>query len=257
MACDGSTRRFLVTLSCGVFLTSSSLSAQAGNLLAVLPGSARAAGMGGAGAAIVGDAGAIFANPAALATIHHLAVEGSYESFPSGSTLSIGALALRVDRFTWGAGAAAFGPSYTSADLLGVSTLVFRTGLGALGATAKYARETVGGARVDAWAGDVGLAIAVFDLMALGVSVQNIGGDFGPAAGGLHLPRRTRAGFTLNYVDPQGTLRLLTTVEGQWPAGGGSAFVVLGLESGVVTRGMGVLGRVGYVGHSGVRSEEH
>src|SRR3989449_5814875 len=45
--------------------------------LAVLPGSARAAGMGGAGAAIVGDAGAIFANPAALATIHHLAVEGS------------------------------------------------------------------------------------------------------------------------------------------------------------------------------------
>jgi len=226
----------------------------AGTLLAVLPGSARAAGMGGAGAAIVGDAGAIFANPAALATIHHLAVEGSYESFPSGSTLSIGALALRVNRFTWGAGAAAFGPSYTSADLLGVSTLVFRTGLGALGATAKYARETVGGARVDAWAGDVGLAIAVFDLMALGVSVQNIGGDFGPAAGGLHLPRRTRAGFTLNYVDPQGTLRLLTTVEGQWPAGGGSAFVVLGLESGVVTGGMGVLGRVGYVGHSGVTS---
>src|SRR5438105_1404688 len=240
MACDGSTRRFLVTLFCDVFLTASSLSAQAGNVLAVLPGSARVAGMGGAGAAIVGDAGAIFANPAALATIHHLAVEGSYESFPSGSTLSIGALALRVDRFTWGAGAAAFGPSYTSADLLGVSTLVFRTGLGALGATAKYARETVGGARVDAWAGDVGLAIAVFDLMALGVSVQNIGGDFGPTAGGLHLPRRTRAGFTLNYVDPQGTLRLLTTVEGQWPAGGGSAFVVLGLESGVVTGGMGV-----------------
>src|SRR5207253_4504565 len=47
---------------------------------------------------------------------------------------------------------------------------------------------------------------------------------------------------------------LLTTVEGQWPAGGGSAFVVLGLESGVVTGGMGVLGRVGYVGHSGVTS---
>src|SRR5207253_9063767 len=91
MACDGSTRRFLVTLFCDVFLTASSLSAQAGNVLAVLPGSARAAGMGGAGAAIVGDAGAIFANPAALATIHHLAVEGSYESFPSGSTLSIGA----------------------------------------------------------------------------------------------------------------------------------------------------------------------
>ena len=251
---DVPTRRRLVTLLCNALLVPS-LAAQSAGSLGVLPGSTRAAGMGGAGAAIVGDAGAIFANPAALATVHHLAVEGSYESFPSGATLSTGAVALRVSRFTWGAGAAALGPSYTSADLLGVSTLVFRTGIVALGATAKYARETVGGARVDAWAGDAGLAIAVFDLMALGVSVQNLGGDFGPAAGGVRLPRRTRAGFTLNYVDPQGTLRLLTTLEGQWPAaGGGSAFVVLGLESGVVTRGMGVLGRVGYVGHSGVTS---
>jgi hypothetical protein len=253
MACHGSTRRFLVTFFCDAFLASSALSAQTGSVLALAPGSARAAGMGGAGAAIVGDAGAIFANPAGLATVHHLAIEGSYESYPSGATLSTGALALRVGRFTWGAGAAAFGPSYTSADLLGASSLVLRSGMVALGATAKYARETLGGARVDAWAGDVGLAIAIFDLAALGVSVQNIGGDFGPAAGGVHLPQRKRAGFTLNYVDPQGTLRLLTTLEGQWPSGG-SAFVVLGMEGGVVARGMGVLGRIGYVGHSGVTS---
>src|SRR2546427_10059387 len=105
MACHGSTRRFLVTFFCDAFLAASALSAQAGSVLALAPGSARAAGMGGAGAAIVGDGGAIFANPAALATIHHLAVEGSYEPFPSGSTLSIGALALRVNRVTWGAGA--------------------------------------------------------------------------------------------------------------------------------------------------------
>ena len=228
------------------------LSAQTGSV-GVVSGSARAAGMGGAGAAIVGDAGAIFANAAALATVHHLAIEASYESYPSGATLSTGALALRVSRFTWGVGAVALGPGYTSADLLGASALVFRTGLVALAATAKYARETIGGARVDAWAGDAGLAIAVFDLMALGVSVQNIGGDFGPAAGGVHLPRRTRAGFTLNYVDPQGTLRLLTTLEGQWPSGE-NAFIVLGVESGVVTRGMGVLGRIGYVGHSSATS---
>jgi len=254
MTHHGTTRRRLVTLLCNA-VAISSLSAQAAGGIGELPGSARAAGMGGAGAAIVGDAGTIFANPAGLATVHHLAIEGEYESYPSGVTLSAGALALRVGRFTWGAGAAALGPSYTSADLLGVSSLVLRTGMVALGATAKYARETVGGARVDAWAGDAGLAVAVFDLMALGVSVQNIGGDFGQAAGGLHLPRRTRAGFTLNYVDPQGTLRLLTTVEGQWPAAGdGSAFVVVGLESGVVARGIGLLGRVGYVGHSGVTS---
>jgi len=206
--------------------------------------------MGGAGAAIVGDAGAVFTNPAGLATVHRLALEASYESYPSGATLSTGALAFRAGRLTWGAGAAALGPSYTSADLLGVSSLVFRTGLAAIGTSVKYVRETVAGARADAWAGDVGLAIAVFDLMALGASVQNIGGDLG---GGSHLPRRTRAGFTMNYVDPQGSYRLLTTVEGQWPSratGGGSPFLVLGVEGGVVTPGLGLLARVGYVGHS-------
>ncbi len=239
----------LVTLLCNACFVPS-LFAQSEGSLAVVSGSARAIGLGGAGAAIVGDAGAIFANPAGLATVHHLAVEGSYEAYPSGVTLSTGAVALRVSRFTWGAGAAALGPSYTSADVLAVSSLVFRTGIVALGTSTKYVRETLGGARVDAWAGDAGLAIAVFDLMALGVSVQNIGGDLG---GGLHLPRRTRAGFTLNYVDPQGTLRLLTTLEGQWPSPG-SAFVVLGVEGGVVARGMGVLGRVGYIGHSAATS---
>jgi hypothetical protein len=243
------TRRMLVTLLCNaVWLPS--LSAQAEGSLAAVSGSAREVGLGGAGAAIVGDAGAIFANPAGLATVHHLAVEGTYEAYPSGVTLSTGAIAVRVSRFTWGAGAAALGPAYTSADLLGVSSLVYRTGIAALGASVKYVRETLSGARVDAWAGDAGLAIPVFDLMALGVSVQNIGGDLG---GGARLPRRTRAGFTLNYVDPQGTARLLTTLEGQWPSPGG-AFVVLGVEGGVVARGMGLLGRVGYVGHSAVTS---
>ena len=219
------------------------LPAQSGGL-ALVPGSARAMGIGGAGAAIVGDAGAVFANPAGLATVHHLAVEGLYEAYPSGATLSTGALALRVSRFTWGAGAAALGQSYTSADLLGVSSLVFRTGIVALGTSAKYLRETLGGERLDAWAGDAGLAFAVFDLMAFGVSVQNIGGDLG---NGTHLPRRTRAGFTLNYVDPQGTYRLLTTLEGQWPSQG-SAVLVLGVEGGVVKRGLGLLARAGYVG---------
>ena len=240
-------RGLLLTVLCDVLLAPSLVAQGEGSLPALL-GSVRGAGMGGAGAALVGDAGAIFANPAGLATIHHLAVEGAYESYPAGNTLSTGALALRASRFTWGAGAAALGPSYTRADLLGVSSLVFRTGLVALGTSVKYARESIGGSRLDAWAGDVGLAIAVFDLMALGVSVQNIGGDLGA---GLHLPRRTRAGFTLNYVDPQGTYRLLTTLEGQWPPGG-SAFLILGVESGMVTRGLGLLARAGYVGHSAV-----
>ena len=248
MARYGVPRRISVTLFWNAFVVPS-LASQSGSVLAALPGSARAAGMGGAGAAIVGDAGAVFTNPAALATIHRLAVEASYEAYPSGSTLSTGALALRAGQFTWGAGAAALGRSYASADLLGVSSLVFRTGVAAIGTSVKYVRETVAGTRLDAWAGDVGFAIPVFDLAALGASVQNIGGDLG---GGSHLPRRTRAGFTLNYVDPQGTYRLLTTVEGEWPSQrtGGSPFLVLGVEGGVVTPGLGLVARVGYVGHS-------
>jgi len=85
----GSARRFCVTVLLDVFLVSP-LSAQTSSVLAAVPGSARAAGMGGAGAAVVGDAGAVFTNPAGLATIHRLAVEASYESYPSGSTLSTG-----------------------------------------------------------------------------------------------------------------------------------------------------------------------
>ena len=238
-----------MTLCWNAMLTSA-LPAQTVGSVAALAGSTRAAGMGGSGAAIVGDAGALFANPAALATVHRLAVEASYESYPGGTTLATGALALRVGAWDWGAGVAALGQSYTAADVLAVSTLVLRTGVVALGGSAKYARETLAGARVDGWAGDLGLAIPVFDLMAFGVSVQNIGGD---RAGQAHLPRRTRAGFTLNYVDPQGTARLLTTLEGQWSPGQ-VAFVVLGVEGGVVASGFGVLGRVGYVGHSSVTS---
>ena len=225
-----------------------SLTAQAeGSPVVLLPASTRSAGLGGAGAALVGDAGAVFANPAGIATIRHLSVEGSYERYLAGSTMSTAALALRLGRFNWGASAAALDYGAGSAtDRLGVSSLVFRTGLVALGGSAKYLRQEVGGASADAWAGDAGVAVAVFDIMALGASVQNIGGNRG---GGARLPRRTRAGFTMNYVDPQGTFRLLTTVEGQWPEGY-AAVLVAGLEAGVVARGVGLVARVGATGHS-------
>jgi hypothetical protein len=234
----------------GTAMLTSALPAQTVSGIAALAGSTRAAGMGGSSAAIVGDAGALFANPAALATVHRLAVEASYESYPAGTTLATGALALRVGGWDLGAGAATLGQSSSAADVLGVTSLVVRTGGMALGGSAKYARETVAGARVEGWAGDLGLAIPMFDLAALAVSVQNIGGD---RAGRARLPRRTRAGFMLNYVDPQGTTRLLTTLEGQWSPGQ-VAFVVLGVEGGVVAGGFGVLGRVGYIGHSSTTS---
>src|SRR2546422_3897303 len=121
-----SPRRLSLTIFLDVFLVSS-LAAQ--SALNALAGSTRSAGLGGAGVALVGDAGALFANPAAIATVRRLAFEGSYEQYLGGTTFGAGAMALRVGRFDWGVGAQALGDaSLSAADLLGVSSLVFRTG---------------------------------------------------------------------------------------------------------------------------------
>ena len=235
-----------------------------GSILTQLPGSTRAAALGGAGAALVGDAGAMFANPAGIATIRHLSIEGSYEPYLAGSAVASAALALRVSRFTWGFGAQTLdygseaeivpdpatggrrgmptGASFHPYEALASTSVVYRRGLTAFGVTAKYNRQQIGSEVSDAWAGDVGVAVAVFDIMAFGVSVQNLGGDLG---NGALLPRRTRAGLTLNYTDPQGTFRLLTTLEGQWTRGN-SAVLVQGIEGGVVTGGVGLVARLGY-----------
>jgi len=241
-------RRVGLVVALALGATPERLPAQAtAGVLATLPGSTRAAGLGGAGAALTGDAGGIFANPAAIATVHRVTLEASYARAPDRTSWDGAAVALRVGRFDWGAGAETRGnASLPPADFLGVSSLVFRAGLIALGGSAKYARQTIGGATSTGWAGDAGLAIAVFDIMALGVSVQNLGSSAGT---GARLPRRTRAGFTMNYVDPQGTLRLLTTLEGQWPDSG-DALVVVGVEGGVVVRGVGLIGRTGYASHA-------
>jgi len=238
--------------------------------VAALPGTTRSAGLGGAGAALVGDAGAVFANPAAIATIRHLSIEGSYEPYLAGTAVSSAAIALRVGRVTWGFGAQtldygaepeivpdpatsgrrgmATGASFHPYEALAVSSLVMRRGLIAFGVSAKYDRQQIGDVVNDAWAGDVGIAIAIFDIAALGVSVQNMGGDFGADA---RLPRRIRAGFTFNYTDPQGTYRLLTTLEGQWTQDR-TAVLIQGVEGGLVRGGVGLVGRVGYATRAAV-----
>jgi hypothetical protein len=246
-----------------------SLAAQSeGTVLPSLPGSTRSAGLGGAGAALIGDAGALFSNPAGIAAVRHVAVEGSYEPYIGGTTYSAAAVAVHLGRFAWGFGTQALdygsepivvpdpafgnrrgietGGTFRSTDLLGATALVYRRGLLALGVSAKYARQQFGGYTQDAWGGDVGVAMAVFDIFALGVAVQNLGGDFG---GSARLPRQTRAGFTMNYVDPEGTYRLLTTLEGQWPEDG-PARLVTGVEGGIVASGVGLVGRLGYATRS-------
>src|SRR5213596_2038367 len=257
---DGFPRRLSWTTLLDVVLLDvvviASLTAQAeGSPVLLLPASTRSAGLGGTGAALVGDAGAVFANPAGIATIRHLSVEGSYERYLAGAAVSAAALALRVQRWTLGFGAQALdygsepeivpdpatggrrgmptGASFHPYEALATTSLVYRRGFVALGVTAKYNRAQIGSDVSDAWAGDVGMAMAVFDIMAIGVSVQNLGGDLG---NGALLPRRTRAGLTLNYTDPQGTFRLLTTLEGQW-ARDHRTVLVQGVEGGVVTGG--------------------
>jgi hypothetical protein len=233
--------------------------------LAALTASTRGAALGGAGVALVGDAAALFANPAAIATVRRLALEVSYERYLAGTAYTAAALATRVGRFDWGVGAQALdyglepeiipdsttggrrgiptGGMFRSADIVAASSLVFRRGLLAVGGTAKYARQTVGSYAADAWAGDVGVTLAVFDIMAFGAAVRNIGGDMG---NGARLPRRAAVGLTLNYTDPQGTFRLLTTAEAQWGAG---TTWILGAEGGVVfggRAGAGLVGRLGF-----------
>lgn len=238
-----------------------------GSVLTVIPASTRGAALGGAGAALVGDAGALFTNPAGIATIRRATVEVAHERYLAGTAFTSAAMAVRLGRFAWGFGAQALdygrepvivpdsatggrrgiatGAEFQSTDLLAATTLVFRRGFLAVGTTAKYARQMIGATSADAWAGDVGVALAVFDLMAFGASVRNIGGDLG---NGGHLPRRAAVGLTLNYTDPQGTFRLLTTAEAQWGGGDGTTWIAAA-EGGIVIGGLagaGLVGRVGY-----------
>ncbi|HEY6853711.1 MAG TPA: hypothetical protein VI139_05660, partial [Gemmatimonadales bacterium] len=94
-------RRVCLTLLLDAALVAS---ADGQTAVANLPGSTRSAGLGGAGVALVGDAGALFANPAGIATVRHIAVEGSYEPYLGGTTLSSGAFAIRLLHFHLGAG---------------------------------------------------------------------------------------------------------------------------------------------------------
>ncbi len=88
--------------------------------------------------------------------------------------------------------------------------------------------------------------------MALAFAVQNIGGNWRDASS-LAMPGLSRLGFTMHYVDPQESFRLMSTVEVQWPDGE-SARLVVGGEAGVVLHGVGVVGRAGYGGRSGSQS---
>ena len=260
-----STRRALRLALTGAVTLAAGLGAQTagGPTIASLPASTRSQALGGAGVALVGDAAGLFANPASIAMVRHLALEGSAEQYLEGTLHTAAAIAGRVGRVSWGFGAQALlygeeaeivpdpatggrrgmptGATFAPSDVLAVGTLVYRFSLLAVGVSAKYAQQAIGGWSGDGSAADIGASIALFDIFALGVAVQNLAGHGNDIA----LPSLTRAGVTLNYTDPQGTVRILSTLEGQWREDHDAAMVI-GVEGGVVVQGVGVLGRAGF-----------
>jgi len=217
-------------------------------LILTLPISVRSAGMGGAGVALSGDASATFLNPAGLATIRNIAIEGALQRYPDGTVETMAAGAFRAFQFNLGGGIQYLRFSDTSAvkdNLQWTGSAVYRFGLFALGSTLKYvsAEDSTSQTRRSATM-DAGLGIHVFDLMTLAFTVQNLS-NWRVNGGPLALPLSKHAGFSFNLTDPQLTARLLTTVEVVWTARAPRRTIV-GLEAGAVLGKVGVVGRLGY-----------
>ncbi len=213
-----------------------------------LPASVRSAALGGSGVALTGYAGAVFDNPSAVAPLRVTTVELAWSDYAAGAGQGMGAASLRVGALTLAGGAQylRFADTATVRDNLSwVAALVYRGGLGALGADVRYVSiEDTAGQVNRALTSDLGLTFAMFDIAALAVAVQGIG-TLRATGRKLDMPTVTRLGFTLNFVDPQGVPRFLGTLESIWTEGDEHRWVG-GLEGGVVTHGgVGVLARIG------------
>ncbi len=216
-------------------------------VLPSLPATVRVAGLGGAGVAMNGYAGSIFSNPSGLAPIRALSLEVAFARLPDRSTYTMGAGAFRLGRFNLGGGYQYLqfrsgGPVIDNVALAGAA--VYRFGGVAAGATTKYvAVEDSAGKGTSALTNDLGVTIAFFDIMALGLSVQNVG----PASikgSRLRLPTAVHFGFSFNLLDTYSNGRLLASVETVWTQSQHRRTVV-GLEAGAVFYGIGLVGRIG------------
>jgi len=237
------------------------------------PATTRALGLDGAFTGVVGDAGSIFVNPAGLAPIHKVALEVGYHRFPLDSYLASAEGVMRTGRFDLGLGVnvlnygrdtayrldPAFGgdrvadPGGTSVGAYSaeaVGAVAYRFGMFSIGASAKYLGDHLSIPDTTLYSAsgfgfDAGAALAFFDIAAFGVAVQNLGGDLRTNAGTpAPLPHTVRAGFSLNIVDPEDTPRLMLV--GDWVSPRGSRnYWLFGAEGGLVSDGVGLLGRVG------------
>lgn len=217
-------------------------------LILTLPISVRSAGLGGASVALNGDASATFLNPAGLATIRNIAIEGAVQRYPDGSLEGFAAGAFRILQFDLGGGVhyLRFSDSAAVADnLQWTASAVYRFGLVALGSTLRYVslEDSAGVVRRSA-AMDMGLGIHVFDLMTLAFAVRSLE-SWRVTGGPLLLPVSKHAAAAFNFTDPQLTARLLGTVEVIWQDRAARR-TLLGMEAGAVLSGVGIVGRLGY-----------
>jgi hypothetical protein len=243
-----------------------------------MPATARALGLGGAYTAVVGDEGSIFVNPAGLAGIRHGALGMSYQPYLFDSYMVSGGAALRAGRFDLGIGLhvlnygqdtvyrpdPAFGGERGVADPGGatvgayngvvVAAVAYRMGMFSLGGSAKYLKEHLSIPDTTLYDAsglgfDVGAAVAFFDIAAFAVVVRNIGRDLTTSTGTpAPLPRTVRAGFSLNIFDPGATPQLTPRlmVVGDWVSPRGTkAYWLFGVEGGIVSEEIGLVGRVG------------
>ncbi|MGH7644815.1 MAG: hypothetical protein ACREMR_04440, partial [Gemmatimonadales bacterium] len=221
--------------------------------------------------ALTGDAAAVLANPAAALPASRLALEGSFERYLAEAAASAVAVAGRLgggplsaalgvqaldygtedeivpDPGTGGRRGMRTGRTFGAGELIVASSLAYRRGTLVIGGALKYAHRHVADWSADGWAGDLGMTLALRDVVTAGASVQNLGGDLGD---GGRLPRLTRAGVTAQWGGQGGRdaarpLRLLGTAELQWPSGE-SLRLAAGAEAGLVRGDVTLVGRIGY-----------
>jgi hypothetical protein len=198
--------------------------------------------------ALSGDASATFLNPAGLATIRNIAIEGAAQRYPDGSLEGMAAGAFRLFQFDLGGGIHYLKFSDTSAvadNLQWTASGVYRFGVLALGSSLKYVslEDSTGDIRRSATV-DAGFGIHIFDIMTLAFAAQNIG-SWRVTGGPMLLPVTKRAGLSFNFLDPQGTARFLTTMDVIWTARADRR-TILAAEGGAVLGKVGVVGRLGY-----------
>ncbi len=179
-----------------------------GGLTLLAPSSARAASLGESFTAVQNDVAGLHYNPASLGTLEsgHASflyekglIEDAYGHFMIGAPLRSGGWALSVGYYN--GGEIALFDGTTESSVIAQQDYTATVGYGrkfgqvSLGLAGKYLRsELVERYSADAYAGDIGLQMAVTPRFNMGAALQNYGTELKFLEQGDSLPRTTRVG---------------------------------------------------------------